>query len=284
MPVTRNRNKRFHNQKGNKMSETTATVETNSQPNSEKNSVTETQEITRNPGLIDPAFYEGMYQNVVKLATEHNNKAQQIQDAGDRVAIMDSLRANPEQTNDSDFVELAKRRAELSDALEAAEKAFAEKSEPFIQEHLKRSGVETLQSEADELAKQVKATTQFMNAMGATIEGIPALKNRAGRSSSTGDGRGSGIPKYRNLEVYVDGKRAEQKINVKNKDGSVTGVLKSNLTYGANAAGVPSDVFRAAFVKAQGTDDAANFKDRVEFIVNDGTKDHSVVVQKMPAE
>jgi len=252
-------------------------VTENETPNSE----TPTPDL--NPGNMDPNFYNVMRTQLEGWVNDHNSKAEVIKNKGDRVALKDSLLENPAQTNDNDFVELVNRRNELSDALEAAEKAISEKAEPFIVNALKTSGVDKLQSEADEIAKQAKATINYLSAMGASLDGIPALANRAGRNSTTsGDGRGAGVPKYRNLEVYVDGKRSEQKVNKKQSDGTTKPVLVSNLTYGANAAGVPTDVFREAFIKAQGTSDPGSFKDKVEFEVTDENKNtHSVVVQKI---
>lgn len=268
------------------MSTQPETVENSVPTQNEENSVTtstETAQPNLNPGNMDPNFYNVMRAQLEGWVNDHNAKAETIKNKGDRVALKDSLLENPAQTNDEEFVSLVNKRNELSDALEAAEKAISEKAEPFIQNHLKNSGVDTLQSEADEIAKQAKATINYLTAMGASLDGIPALANRAGRNTNTsGDGRGAGVPKYRNLEVYVDGKRAEQKVNKKQSDGTTKPVLVSNLTYGANAAGVPTDVFREAFIKAQGTTDPGNFKDRVEFEVTDENKNtHAVVVQKI---
>jgi hypothetical protein len=270
-------------------------VENNSTPNSEDNSVTtsdvtsenptpvvEEKPIDLSPGMMDETLYLALRDQLSAAVNEHNSLAEGIKAAGDRVALKDSLLEKPEQTNDTEFVSLVTRRNELSDALEAAEKEISEKAEPFIQNHLKRSGVEEKQNKADEIAKQAKATINFLGAMNASLDGIPALANRSGRNTSTSDGRGSGVKKYRNLEVYVDGRIADQKVTVKKADGTTENVRKSNLTYGASAANVPNDVFREAFVKAQGTDDAANFKERVVFDVTDGTgKVHSVIVKKI---
>jgi hypothetical protein len=296
-------NAESNSRKGNEMSETTSTVvesTLNDKSNSEENSVTEsnsngnapenteqqnTEPKTYSPGKMDATFYNAMREQVIDSATKHNALAETIKNSGNRVALKDQLRENPESTNDAEFVALVNKRNELSDALEALDKEFDAKSEPFILTHLKNSGVEAKQAEADELAKQVKATTNYLSAMGASLDDIPNLTNRSGNKSSTGDGRGSGVAKYRNLNVYVDNKRAEQKITkkVKNEDGTETlkAVLVSNLTYGANAANVQPDVFREAFTNAQGTKDAAEFKDRVEFEITDAKNvKHSVVVTK----
>lgn len=258
------------------------TTITADQPNTAEN----VKEVDLSPGNIANDFYLAMREALITNVQEHNALAEAIKNAGDRVALADSLKANPEQTNDDAFVSLVARYYEISDALEAAAKELAEKSEPFIQNHLKRSGVEEKQAKADEIAKQAKATITFLNAMDASTDGIPALANRSNRSSTSGDGRGAGVPKFRNLDVYVDGKIADQKITVKGKDGAPdTHVRKSNLTYGAQAANVPTDVFREAFIKAQGTSDPASFKDRVEFTVTDGKNvTHQVVVSKAPQD
>lgn len=244
------------------------------------------------PGNIDNSFYLVLREKLTTEVNSHNQLAAEIKNAGDRVALKDQLKENPQETNDEEFVAIVSRMNELSDALAAVEREFDAKSEPYIQNALKRSGVEAKQSQADELAKTVKATINFLTAMDASIDGIPTLTGRSA-NKSTGDGRGSGVAKYRNLNVYVDGKRAEQKGTIKVDDPNNPGkkidknVMKSNLTYGAQAANVPGDVFREAFITAQGTKDAAQFKDRVEFEIVDGkdnTKTHSVVVVKDASE
>jgi hypothetical protein len=242
----------------------------------------ENTEPNMDPGNMDQNFYMALRDQLIGLVNDHNRLASEIQNAGDRVALKDQLLENPDQTNDSEFVANVKRMQELSDALAEIERIIDAAAEPFIQNALKRSGVVEKQEKADEIAKQAKATANYLSAMNASTDGIPNLVGRKSGATSTGDGRGAGVKKYRNLNVFVDGKRAEQKATVKNKDtGQSETVLKSNLTYGAQAANVPSDVFRAAFIKAQGTEDASNFKDKVEFDVTDGNNvTHSVVVLK----
>lgn len=271
---------------------TNPAVEENVNPNGEnadstENSAGNAEETkpTLNPGLINAEFYTGLYDGTVEKAKEHNGLLEQVKAAGDRVAITDMLKEKPESVNDDAFLAIAKRRQELSDQYEAAEKEFAAAAEPHIDAHLKRSHVPEKLEKADELAKQVKATIQFLNSMNATTDGIPTLTNRSGKTSTgTGDGRGAGVAKYRNLEIFVNGKRAEQKITVTAKDGSTSHEMRSNLTYGANAAGVDSETFRKLFTDAQGTTDAAQFKDVVEFDVkNDKGVVSKVLVRKMAA-
>lgn len=232
------------------------------------------------PAGVSPEFFSTLVGTATTEANQYNQLTDEIANIGDRVALKDKLLENPEQANDEELTSLVREYNRLSDALEEIAKKRDEKAEPYILNALKRSGVEEKQARADEHAKHVKSFVVFIQSMGGDVSSIPTLKGSRSRTTS-GDGRGSGVPKYRNLRVYVDGQLAAQKVPVK-KEGVVIGhEVKSNLTYGAAAASVPTDVFRKLFTDAQGTTDPANFKDRVEFKVTDATgKVHEVSVSK----
>lgn len=237
-----------------------------------------------NPGNMNADMYTAMVSELIKYANAHNQLVEEINSVGDRVALFDNLKANPERTNDPEFEAIVRRYYELSDALEQTAKEMNDKAEPFIQNALKNSGVEDKQEQASKHAQTVKSGVTFLQAMDADISNIPTLTGKKSTSSGSADGRGAGTPKIRNLRVFVDGKLAAEKVPVKKKINGVvttTNEVKSNLTFGARAAGVTTEILREKFYELQGTKDPAQFKDRVEFELTDGKGTvHNITVEK----
>ena len=91
------------------------------------------------------------------------------------------------------------------------------------------------------------------------LYGLPAIKGV--RTSSGSSAAGTGSPRIRGFDIYVNGKLATQ--------ADQNGNQRSNLSAGAKAANVDTSVMQESFWTAQGTRDKEKFQPRVEFVVTD---------------
>jgi len=122
--------------------------------------------------------------------------------------------------------------------------------------------------EADKIKKSVTSLRKVLVDMFGTdaTYGLPTVKGQ--RKSSSGGG--TGTPRIRGFDVYVNGQLATQ--------ADQNGKQKSHLSAAAKAANVDTSVMREAFWAAQGTQNKEQFKSRVEFTVTDPDNNEYAVI------
>lgn len=235
--------------------------------------------------MLSPELKQAFVTNATEQINAHNLLAEQIKNTGDRVALKASIFENPETLPDAEVTQLINEIKDLETRLEDLHAQAIKDIEPFIQAALKRSGVEQKMAEADDLLKVVNASLAYMRAAGfdeETLNSLPKVEGRPNRTRTTNAGTGTSAPKYRNLNVYVDGELVQEDVK-KVVDNKNVVVKVSNLTFGAKHLGISSEALRTAFTNAAGTTDADKFPERTSFNLTDPKGvEHAVVIVKTP--
>lgn len=204
--------------------------------------------------------------------TEYNEIVRQIKAlGGDLDEVVELVKADESDSKvvqaNALITDLDRRLNEAVAALNAYAREIAESRVANVS-----GDVEKLNAGADALFKRIKSSTNYIVEMYGddSLEGLPEVVGRKGRAKPTsGAGGGEKQSRIRGVDVTVDGKPAVQK--------DAKGVLRSNFSVAAKAAGVDTKVLQEAFWTAAGTRDSKAYPPRTEFDVNG----HTVIVTRL---
>lgn len=196
---------------------------------------------------------------------------------GDKAGLIETLAVNPPSDNE-EAVAACDEVTRLDIALNEAIKTRNALLEPIADEMLAagKEQVDELTTKVGELDKTIKAGLKYFEDLYGpeVLTDLPErVTLRGGSKAATG---GEGGRRVRGFNVWVDGELATQR-DAKGKD-------RSNLAAGAKKMGISPSDMRDAFWQAQGTQDSAQYQDKVSFTVTVGDNSYEVICERNTTE
>lgn len=236
----------------------------------------EEPQVDANAGVDE--FGLALKERLLGTINERNEIVARLKGAeGDEATLLDNLREN---STNPEVQKYTKAIEELDNKREALWNKRDELLKPEIEAAQSGTNVEEETAKVDALDKQVRsALTYLKETYGEnSVTDLPALLGRKNRSKGSGSGEGG--KRIRGFDIWVDGKLATSR--------DANGVERSNFSAAAKAVGVDTKTLQEAFWKEQGTQDAKEYKDRVEFTITvgegDEAKTHTVVAKRLDEE